>query len=431
MFCKKILALSEISFERVIDVAVSEIPRDLLNSARSRVSGGIRILEHSSELNDYLVAFGHIHQSKLLEFLPHIQFERFADSGLTLVDWGCGQGLATVVTLDYLKKLGLLQFVRCIRLVEISSAALNRAKMIIEKYLPHVDIQTFSWNLHEINRVGLSVPKNIPILHLFSNILDVCAIDLEGVQKTVQLCSAGHTSLVLSVGPDREKPYSSPLRLADFYKMFNGAKMLHQYAGGINLHSKYWPWDYCKCYGFLYELIDDELQQTPATIPLLPNDMPEDIFMYSACGMYDEVVALMNNGLDVNIQNEKGETALIIATYYGEKEIVKLLLEHNAQVDIQATTGATALYWAAKHGDVECVKILLAAGANTELSIFSTQYTPFLIAVKYQRVNVLQELIRYKCNIEVCDSRGRNAEDLIDVYDLKSANLGLLERGEA
>ena len=124
-FCDRISSLDVISFNKIIGTAASLIPPDQLSTAKARVSGGIRLLNSESELNDYLVAFGEIHQAKLMEFLPSIPFQEFVDTGLILVDWGCGQGVASAVTLDYLRSRSYQVEIRAVRLIELVRPALN------------------------------------------------------------------------------------------------------------------------------------------------------------------------------------------------------------------------------------------------------------------------------------------------------------------
>ena len=124
-FLDRISRLDVISFDKVIETAAMMIPTDLVNSAKARVSGGIRLLNSEFELNDYLVAFGEIHRAKLMEFLPFIPFQEFVDTGLILVDWGCGQGVASAVTLDYLRSRSYQVEIRAVRLIELVRPALN------------------------------------------------------------------------------------------------------------------------------------------------------------------------------------------------------------------------------------------------------------------------------------------------------------------
>ena len=94
------------------------------------------------------------------------------------------------------------------------------------------------------------------------------------------------------------------------------------------------------------------------------------------------ITLLLENGVDVNVQNKNGETALILASMFGYIEIVKLLLENGAVVDTKEALGMTALMVASGEGHLEIVKILLKNGAdlnvkdnynNTALMLASTR----------------------------------------------------------
>jgi ankyrin repeat protein len=77
-------------------------------------------------------------------------------------------------------------------------------------------------------------------------------------------------------------------------------------------------------------------------------------------GNIKKVKELINQGIDINIKNNHGNIALIDASCYGEKEIVKLLLNHpNIDVNIQSDYGYTALINASYKRHKEIVKLLL------------------------------------------------------------------------
>ena len=75
---------------------------------------------------------------------------------------------------------------------------------------------------------------------------------------------------------------------------------------------------------------------------------------------------------EVNKQNEKGFTALMLASKYSTKysteETVKVLIEAKAKVDIKSDTGYTALMCATLYADkfssAETVKLLIEAKAD-------------------------------------------------------------------
>ena len=59
-----------------------------------------------------------------------------------------------------------------------------------------------------------------------------------------------------------------------------------------------------------------------------------------------------------NLQNNAGDTALILASWYDNSECVKLLLEAGANVNLQNNVGSTALSWTSRRSQSKCVKIL-------------------------------------------------------------------------
>ena len=83
-----------------------------------------------------------------------------------------------------------------------------------------------------------------------------------------------------------------------------------------------------------------------------------------------EVVRLLleRNDLKIDIQTILLEnTVLIIASYKGNEDIVKLLLENGAKVNIQNNRGSTALMEASCKGNKKIVKLLLENGAKVNI----------------------------------------------------------------
>ena len=85
-------------------------------------------------------------------------------------------------------------------------------------------------------------------------------------------------------------------------------------------------------------------------------------------------------GADVNIQGEDGDTALLSAA--GRKDIVGLLLEFGADINIQDKNNDTALLLAVYRRDTETVKMLLKFGADP--NIRSNTNRNFLIRLEYK-----------------------------------------------
>ena len=396
-----------INFDCIIQAAAETMPPISRSTAKARVSGGIRLLKKESELNDYLVAFGEIHRAKLLEFLPHIPFDQFSSTGIIVIDWGCGQAVATAVLVDYLRTRNISVEIKSLRLIELVEPALKRAELIAGKYFCNSDCkpEAFAWSGKGLQDICMNLPSGVPVLHLFSNILDVRTLDLPSVKAAVTRMRSGRESYVLSVGPDMETKRSSPSQLLEFFRGFEESRLLHVYpndgTGRIYGEWKYWPYEYCKCYGFAYGLAacrplaiesisekEASLSHTASDIPIdfsLPPVDSDDIFMYASAGTPEELESFVDAGVDINRRNDKG---------------------------------ATALYFAAKYGNLACVRFLLSHGADMELFVRTTGFTPYLIAVKYERAEIISVLKEKGCNTSVRDLRGRDAKSLVRVYNL-------------
>ncbi len=94
----------------------------------------------------------------------------------------------------------------------------------------------------------------------------------------------------------------------------------------------------------------------------------EENFLEAAeYGNINKIKELLTLGIDVNIQNEDGYTALIWASYKGYIKIVRALIKAGANVNIQDENGKTALTYASNNGDIEIIRELIAAGSDINI----------------------------------------------------------------
>lgn len=90
-----------------------------------------------------------------------------------------------------------------------------------------------------------------------------------------------------------------------------------------------------------------------------------DLLQAAAYGSTEEILAILNSGIDVNARNPgSNETALMTASGGGKIDNVKLLLAHGAQVNAKNAEGGTPLLVAIERHNDEVVECLLANGAN-------------------------------------------------------------------
>ena len=121
--------------------------------------------------------------------------------------------------------------------------------------------------------------------------------------------------------------------------------------------------------------IANQIGSVPAIEALLAHgadpaiDDFENVLMVACRGDKIDVARfwIEKNVVDINAQNKYGDTALMLASQNGHKDVVQLLLEKNAIVDIQNKYGMTALMKASSRGDKKMVQLLLDHGADINL----------------------------------------------------------------
>jgi hypothetical protein len=410
-FIRQIRAIpTPFRFFAAIDVAAAAVPAATRGSSFRRAGRGVEILESDERLNDYLVAYGEMHVAKLLRFLPSLPFAGMR--ALALVDWGCGQGLAASVVLEYLRAMFPDVSVVCVRLVEISKAARNRASEIVSRYENANDVRAYAWDLSSLSQGGLELPPSVPVLHVFSNILDVGGVDGEALSSLVYQTSTGRDSYMLCVGPKG----CSTLPIRSFISRFKGPSLLKVDDACVPVAGNYYSYKTCSCYGltFLFPAVPAP-ERHAVELPEV-RFYPDDLFAYAAADMGDEVKTAVEYGVDVNSLDGRGNTALLLAAKFGAVSALRSLLHAGANVDRPNAKGATPLYSAAKNGADECVSILLKAGAATESHIYSSKLTPFLVAVKYGRTKCASLLVEAGSDVTACDARGRDARRLAEFF---------------
>lgn len=114
---------------------------------------------------------------------------------------------------------------------------------------------------------------------------------------------------------------------------------------------------------------DGDLQEAKALLECNPRLAKYSTFgvrnsplHYSAAQGHNEIVSLLlESGVDVNIRNYCGQTALMQACRYGHWEVVQTLVLYKANVNrADYLNGRTALHFAAVNGHSRCVRLLFA-----------------------------------------------------------------------
>jgi len=94
-----------------------------------------------------------------------------------------------------------------------------------------------------------------------------------------------------------------------------------------------------------------------------------DIFDFARQGDLRSFANMLSNNrtIDVNVQNHRGYSALMLAVYNGEKDFCETLLRCGAMSNSTDFSGNTVLMAAAFKGNVDIFKLLLTFGATLTL----------------------------------------------------------------
>ena len=185
------------------------------------LDGGTRVLSEEAECDRYIALYGGHHFHKLYAAFPSTKFQYTEGKSVEIIDWGCGQAIATCVLIDYLIEKRINPKIVSITLIEPSSVAVWRgynfvrqmlqanlsSNSIIKTVNKHIDYLEFS--------DFVSSDINIKI-HLFSNIIDVEAFDLNKLYNLIINCFQGINRIICT------SPYQSArnYRIDTFYNIF-------------------------------------------------------------------------------------------------------------------------------------------------------------------------------------------------------------------
>ncbi|KKK20668.1 hypothetical protein ARAM_000349 [Aspergillus rambellii] len=92
-------------------------------------------------------------------------------------------------------------------------------------------------------------------------------------------------------------------------------------------------------------------------------------------------------------------TSLMISSYFGHVDIVRLLLEQYTNIESKDTFGQTPLSWAARNGHESVIRLLLEQNAHME-SKDTYRRTPLSWAVKKGHEDIIRVLLRQNADIE-------------------------------
>jgi uncharacterized protein len=142
---------------------------------------------------------------------------------------------------------------------------------------------------------------------------------------------------------------------------------------------------------------------------LVERDLPLDIFAASGCGQLDRVKALLDaNPEQANAVAADGFQPLGLAAFFGQVEVVRLLLWRGAAVDSPSRNPMRVmpLHSAAAHRHLEICRLLLEHGAPVN-AVQADDFTPLHEAAQNGQVELVSLLLDYGADVNARKADGQ------------------------
>lgn len=125
--------------------------------------------------------------------------------------------------------------------------------------------------------------------------------------------------------------------------------------------------------------------------------------------MINTIIAAKYN---LNEQNDKGYTPIILAAYHGHSAVVKSLVDAGADACLQDNRGNTALMGAIFKGELKIARYLMSIDCHLNTSNNAGQ-TAAMYASLFQQHELLMELESKGANMSMKDINGNSVSNLL------------------
>lgn len=197
------------SIDEIIACCKSQLPKEYQHRPYRypELKNGTSLLETDEAMDAYIAAYGEMHAAKCRAALQNFPFGRLSGS-IEIVDWGCGQGIGSLCTLEALAQRDKTSWLKRVTLIEPSQATLGRATDSLTATtggsITIVPINSYLPGHHDDAITGLDYVAQ-HVIHVFSNILDIDDVDLGQLAQMV--ARPGHKHYVMCMGPVNANSY--------------------------------------------------------------------------------------------------------------------------------------------------------------------------------------------------------------------------------
>lgn len=137
-------------------------------------------------------------------------------------------------------------------------------------------------------------------------------------------------------------------------------------------------------------------------------EFAQQVFDVARTGDAVMLERLLEKGLAPNMRNHKGDSLLMLASYHGHLEAVRVLLNHQADPQLRNDNGQSPIAGAAFKGNLPMIKLLLEYGADID-GASPDGRTALMLAAMFNRTEIVSYLIEKGADPTAMDVNGVTA----------------------
>jgi len=174
---------------------------------------------------------------------------------------------------------------------------------------------------------------------------------------------------------------------------------------GFSCAQSQMPWTQTRC-------DKERIREAHTPEPMLKTDPESQLIRSIRLCEYKRTTELIQNGANLNFEDESGNSVLDLALGAGQNSIIQELLQHGAKPDQTSskTSRQTALMGAALTGNIEAARLLLVYGADpNKKNAYGS--TALMYAAERGNNEIVKLLLTYGADPGLRNKSGRSARD--------------------
>ena len=175
------------NFQSILDRAKKHY-NDLTDSKKKRIKEeldhGKALLDSNDQMKAYIALYGCIHQAKLERAFKNIP-DSLLSKNISVIDWGCGQGIASILFNDFIHQKFNNNKIKDFTLIEPSRHCLSMAATYLNDCQGNFSVYSIPQKEEDIEINDFILAGEI-IVHLLSNVVDMTEFEADNIIELIK-----------------------------------------------------------------------------------------------------------------------------------------------------------------------------------------------------------------------------------------------------